>query len=215
MNRGFAALVAGTLLVLPLSACGGDDNGSELPAGGDEASAGEYAATEQPTIDVAHLDPPADYAEIEGPGFTIAAPGEFQQQTSTSPNGEPRLVLEKPSAVPQVPQRVVVIRDVAPQQDAAEQSYALEAIKAAAGRDDADVHRYQLEAPDGQAAFLVTWVEPQAGRGASTVDVTFWQLMHQVSDELILNVVAFAPATEFETSEVSRILRTFEPSTTA
>lgn len=216
MNRGIAALITCSLLALPLSACGSDDPDPSGSGGDGGESAGPYAVTEEPRIDVDQIDPPADYNEIEGSGYTIAAPGEFQQQTSTSPNGEPRLVLEKPSAVPQVPHRVVVIRDVMPRQDAEEQSFALETIKSAVGGEDApEVHRYQIEAPEGQSAFLITWVEPQAGSRGTSVDVTYWQLMYQTSEDLILNVVAFAPTAEFETSEVSRILRTFDASTSA
>lgn len=212
MNRGIAALAVCALVALPLAGCGDDGDQGSGPSG----SAGEHAATEQPQVDVGPIEAPADYTEIEGSGFTIAAPGEFQQQTSTSPNGEPRLVLEKPSQVPQVPQRVVVIRDVDPEQDAEEQSYVLESFKAGPeGGDDTDVHRYRLDAPEGQASFLITWNEPQAAGGGSTVSVTYWQLMYQVDEHLILNVVAFAPAAEFESSEVSRILRTFEPGSAA
>lgn len=209
-HRGLAAMISCTVLVLPLlAACGG---GEPTGGSGRADSTGPYAATEEPTIDVGRIDPPADYREIEGSGFTIAAPGEFQERHDTSPNGEPRLVLEKPSAVPQLPQRVVVIRDVMPEQDAEEQSAALERVKAATGGAEADVHRYELEAPEGHSSFLITWTEPKAGSGDAIVEVGYWQLMYQTDDELILNVVALAPAAEFETSEVSRILRTFEPS---
>ncbi|MEZ0577365.1 hypothetical protein [Nocardioides sp. MH1] len=212
MNRGLATLVTTLLVALPLSGCGADASSSD----GGAQQRDPYAVTEEPTIDVDQLDPPSDYSTIEGSGFTIAAPGEFQQQTSTSPNGEPRLVLEKPSSVQQVPQRVVVIRDVEPAKDAEEQSFALETWKAAGDKDEeSTVHRYRLDAPDGQQAFLVTWDEAQAGRRTSDVQVTYWQLMWQVDDDLIINVVAFAPAAEFETSEVSRILRTFQPSSGA
>ena len=73
------------------------------------------------------------------------------------------------------------------------------------------MHRYQLDAPEGESSYLITWTEPQAGAAGADVDVTYWQLMYQTGDDLILNVVAFAPTAEFETSEVSRILRTFRP----
>jgi hypothetical protein len=212
MKRGFATLAVGMLIGVSLTACG---EGSSADGAKDPVD-DRYAVTEEPTTDVGHLDPPADFTTIEGSGFTIAAPGEFQQQTSTSPNGEPRLVLEKPSSVRQVPQRVVVIRDVEPKQDAEEQSFALETWKAAADNDESStVHRYRLDAPDAQQAFLVTWEEAQAGERTSNVEVTYWQLMYQVDDDLILNVVAFAPTADFDTSEVSRILRTFDPSSAA
>jgi hypothetical protein len=211
MNRGLAALAICCLLAAPLSACGSEgSSGSSSPT-----KDNPYAATEQPTFDVEMIDAPADYHAIEGNGFTISAPGEFQERHATGSNGEPILGLEKPSAVNQVPQTVTVIRDVEPKQDATEQSFALETQMLAGAPDSGEVHRYQLDAPDGQQAYLVTWVAQQATRGSGSVEVTYWQLMHQVSEELILNVVAFAPTAEFETSEVSRILRTFEPSSSA
>lgn len=167
-----------------------------------------YLPTSSPTTTVTMMKPPADYSTIEGQGFTISAPGEFQRISKTSSNGQPMLVLEKPSSVPALPQRVVVIRDVDPKSPAAEQSYALEAAKAAAGP-AGKASRTQIPTPEGQSAFLTTWNEVRPTQGSATVEVTYWQLMYQVNSSLILNVVALAPAEEFQTSEVSKILRTF------
>jgi hypothetical protein len=205
------ALVAGlsvAVLALTLTACGEESSSSTAASSGETDS--PYEPTESPTMAVEMTDAPASYSEIEGDGFSISAPGEFQQQRETSSNGEPMLILEKPSLVDGVPQRVAVIRDVAPVSTAVEQSFALESAKSAAGP-EAEVSRLALTAPEGQAAYLTTWVEAQGAGGKGQVDVTYWQLMYQVSDELILNVVAFAPTEEFETSEVSTILRTFVP----
>ena len=205
MTRRPAAIAGAAVLALVLSACGGDSSSSSQAADPDNP----YLPTESPSVTVTLMDPPADYSTIQGEGFTISAPGEFQQQRRTTTNGEPMLVLEKPSAVEAVPQRVAVVRDVAPQQSAAEQSYALETAKAAAGP-DAEVQRTEVEVPGEHGpAFLITWKESRPSKGAADVEVTYWQLMEQVGDDLILNVVAFAPSAEFETSEVSKILRTF------
>jgi hypothetical protein len=196
------------LLVLALcaavSACGGDPDSKE------PASEGPFAPSGSASPGVTMIDPPADYTTISGEGFAISAPGEFQQRRATSSNGEPMLVLEKPSQVPAIPQRVAVIRDVDPKSPAEEQSFALETSKAAAGP-EASVERVAMPAPEGQSAFLTTWTEIRPGEGSDNVPVTYWQLMHQVEEDLILNVVAYAPADEFETSEVSKILRTFVP----
>lgn len=186
-----------------LSACGG---GGDTPAGKTTETA--YLPTGSPTRTVTMLRPPADYSKVTGSGFVISAPGEFQRQQKTSSNGEPMLVLDKPSKVPAVPQRVAVIRDPSPKSSASEQSFALEAAKAAAGP-QGRAERTQLPTPEGQSAFLTTWNETRSSGGESTVAVTYWQLMYQVDSKLIINVVAFAPADEFETSEVSKILRTF------
>ncbi|HYF73512.1 MAG TPA: hypothetical protein VD864_11870, partial [Nocardioides sp.] len=118
-RRRLASLVVAGTLALSMAGCGGDADESTS----DTDSA--YLPTGSPSVTVTMIDPPADYSEIEGDGFTISAPGEFQQQHKTSTNGEPMLVLEKPSQVPAIPQRVVVIRDVDPVTPAAEQSFAL------------------------------------------------------------------------------------------
>jgi hypothetical protein len=191
-------------LCAALSACGGDADSNE-PAG-----EGPFAPSGSASPGVSMIDPPADYTTIDGEGFAISTPGEFQQRRATSSNGEPMLVLEKPSQVPAIPQRVAVIRDVDPKSSAEEQSFALETSKAAAGP-EASVQRVTMPAPEGQSAFLITWTESRPSEGSDNVGVTYWQLMHQVGEDLILNVVAYAPTDEFGTSEVSKILRTFEP----
>lgn len=199
---GIAALACA--VVLALAGCGGTDESAATPEPDQVYLPSDVPTTEVPEM----LDPPADYNRVDGEGYQIFAPGEYQRRQTTSSNGEPMLVLEAPSGIPAVPQRVAVIRDVEPRSSAAEQSYALETAKGAAGP-AAEVTRVSLPAPEGQAAFLVRWRETRPGKGAANVDVVYWQLMQQVSDELILNVVAFAPAEQFETSEVSKILRTF------
>ena len=205
MSRRLLAVALLVATAATLTACGGGDD-APAPAAGETA----YLPTGSPTKTVTMLKPPADYSTISGTGFAISAPGEFQRQEKTSSNGEPMLVLEKPSAVPALPQRVAVIRDVNPTSPAAEQSFALEAAKSAAGP-EGKAERSQLTAPEGQSSFLTTWNEARPAEGGSTVEMTYWQLMYQVDATLIINVVAFAPADEFETSEVSKILRTFTP----
>lgn len=209
MSRWVATWFATAALTVVLAGCGADDT-----EGADGSDASPFEPTGTPTEQVTMIEPPADYTEVEGTGFTISAPGEFQQERATSSNGEPMLVLEKPSEVQAVPERVAVIRDVEPVSPAVEQSFALESAKAAAGA-DGDVERIELPAPEGESAYLVSWQESVAAEGGRRVDVTYWQLMRQVGPDLIFNVVAFAPSSEFESSEVSRILRTFEPGSSA
>ena len=153
-------------------------------------------------------DPPADYSSVQGEGFSISTPSGFQQQRTKSSNNQPMLVLEKPSSVSAVPLQVAVVRDVDPQQSAAEQSFALETSKAA-GAPDAEVVRSEVAVDGASAAFLTTWQEQRPSAGAQDVSVTYWQLMVQASKSLILNVVAIAPTAEFDSSEVSTILRSF------
>jgi hypothetical protein len=206
MSRRLCAAALLVATTATLAACGGGDD-APAPAASETA----YLPTGSPTKTVTMLKPPADYSTIRGTGFAISAPGEFQRQEKKSSNGEPMLVLEKPSSVPALPQRVAVIRDVKPKSPASEQSFALEAAKGAAGP-QGKAERSQLPAPEGQSSFLTTWNETRPSAGGSTVEMTYWQLMYQVDAELIINVVALAPAQEFETSEVSKILRTFTPS---
>lgn len=205
MSRRLCAAALLVATTATLAACGGGD-GAPAPAASETA----YLPTGNPTKTVTMLKPPADYSKITGTGFEISAPGEFQRQEKKSSNGEPMLVLEKPSSVPALPQRVAVIRDVNPKSPASEQSFALEAAKNAAGP-QGKAERSQLTAPEGQSSFLTTWNETRPSQAGSTVEMTYWQLMYQVDAKLIINVVAFAPADEFETSEVSKILRTFTP----
>ncbi|WP_166139798.1 hypothetical protein [Nocardioides ochotonae] len=202
-RRRLTAPVVGGLLVLALSGCG---NGSQDSAATRKSV---YEPTESPTMAVTMIDLPGDYSTVEGEGFSIGVPGEFQQQRTTSSNGEPMLVLEKPSQARNLPQRVAVIRDVDPKTPASEQSFALETSKAAAGP-EAEVERSTVPSTGDELepAYLVTWKESRPS-GGDRVEVTYWQLLQQVDDGLILNVVALAPSEEFETSEVSKILRTF------
>lgn len=204
MIRPSVVVATVCLLLSGLAGCGEEQEPDVTP----EADR-VYLPSQSATSSATPVDPPADYTTVEGEGYRISAPSEFQQQRVTSSNGEPALVLELPSSVAAVPQRVAVIRDVAPEASAAQQSYALEAAKSA-GAPEVEVTREQLAAPEGQAAFLVTWQETRPSQGAANVEVTYWQLFHQVSEDLILNVVAFAPTTEFADSEVSTVLRTFE-----
>lgn len=205
-QHGLAAGIA-VGLTLVTAACGSQDGSTPR---GDAV----YLPSGSPSATIEMLDPPADYSMITGDGFTISAPSDFQQKRFKSSNGEPGLILEKPSGVAAVPERVAVIRDVDPKASAAEQSFTLETVKSVGGP-GGEVSRVQLPAPEGQSAFLITWKELRPSKGAGNVEVTYWQLMQQVDQNLILNVVAFAPSDGFETSEVSKILRTFRPGSAA
>ncbi len=216
MRRPFTpvrVIAAAAAALISLSACaGGELRGGPSGTATTTPSAPEsaFAPTATPTSQATMLDKaPADFSEVKGEGFRISAPSEFQRHRSTSSNGQPMLTLERPSSNDALPMRVVVIRDVEPRSPAVEQSYALEASKAAGAQDKAGVVRTRLPTPEEQSAYLVTWQETRPGADGGTVDVTYWQLMYQVNAKLILNVVALAPTEDFPTSDVSTILRTF------
>jgi hypothetical protein len=206
--RALAATALALALSAALAGCaGGKADGKGSPTTTPDNSA--YLPTGTPTNQVTMLaKAPADYTRVPGKGFVIWAPPEFQRSHRTSSNGEDMLVLEKPTADAALPERVAVIRDVQPRSSAAEQSFALETAKSAAGP-QGQVERTQLPTPEGQSAFLVRWVEKRPSASGGTTEVQYWQLLHQVDAKLIINVVALAPAKDFPTSEVGTILRTF------
>src|SRR5699024_4433951 len=107
MSRTFRLNIAVAVLALamPLNACGGK-SGEKVDSR--DTMSDRCQPTTAPTMQVEMINPPADYSEVKGEGFTISAPGEFQQKRETNA-GEPMLVLEKPSSIDAFPQRVVVI----------------------------------------------------------------------------------------------------------
>lgn len=205
-NRLLAGIALATV-TLVTAACGASSDAKEK---------GPYAATASPSAGMSMTKPPSDFREVSGEGFTLAAPAGFQEKRETSSNGEPMLTLEMPSSVPAIPQQVGVVRDLHPHAPVDQQSFTLETVHSV-GKEAGEVTRVQLAAPEGQQAFLVTWTEtrPDTTGGSSSVQATYWQLMWQVSKELILDVVAVAPTADFADSDVSRILRSFKVSSSA
>lgn len=201
MDRRLTLGVAALALVL--TGCGGGR------ASGDDVASSPVPV--HPTTSVEMLDPPTGWNQIEGEGFTLSAPDDFEAGSEIVDTGEPMLTLDKPSQYDVPMERVGVIRDVNPGSSAEEQSEALEMFDSAPDGDDTEVTRVEMPAPRGQSAFLVTSPGYLHPTGTDPVEATFWQLVHQVSDDLILNVVAFAPTAEFESSDVRTILRTFVP----
>ena len=197
-----AVVITAGLLTVTLAGCGGGE-----PSTSPRDQLLQPTAT--PTVQATLIDAPADYHDVTGSGFTIAAPAEFQEQRQTSSNGEPMLVLENPSRTAELLERVAVIRDTAPKSPVLDQSYVLESAKSAFSG-GLGVERLEIEVPGDQQAYLVTWTEQRTSDGRQ-VGLQFWQLMWQTSPDLIFNVVAMAPADEFATSEVSKMLLTFRP----
>ena len=167
--------------------------------GGDEATPGG----------VGPIKPPEGFAKLTGTGFTIAAPDTFSPQSQKSTNGEPKLTLNaRPRRDGDEPTLVAVIRDVRPQISVLEQMKLLEEVKRKVQA--RDVFREEVRWPGAQQAFVVGWTqdpaEPPAAPGPPSRNL---QLAAQVTDTLIINVVATAPAETFDDTQVATVLRTF------
>jgi hypothetical protein len=196
------------VLVLTLGACSSPPN--TVPS--DEKPAFKAGGTPVPAVS-ALLDPPRDYRVVQGTGFSIQAPSTFQQQVTKSSNGEPMLVLRRPSSVLALPSSVVVLRDVNPKQDVVEQAYAVEVSKRGLGA--TDIVRSDLTWPGARRTVLVQWTQQVQTGGGTTVPTRYSQLSAQIDDGLIVVVVALAPAADLKTSAVETVLRTFRPATGA
>ena len=174
------SVAAALLLVSVLAGCGGSDDDD---------------------FDVDPKD--AGFRTVKGEGFTIGAAKGFTDRTEKSSNGEPMLVLETKDSTDETPVRVAVIRDVNPQSSAENQSNALVKLEEI-GAPKGSVTREKLD----EDTWLIKWKKTLPG--AAATKVTYWQLMEQVDDDLILNVVAIAPTADFKKSQVSEMLRTFD-----
>ncbi|MEO5679352.1 MAG: hypothetical protein ABIS47_06765, partial [Acidimicrobiales bacterium] len=106
------------------------------------------------------------------------------------------------------PTLVAVIRDLKPRAGAADQMAILEDVKRKVNA--TDVFRREIRWPGARQAFVVGWTEqtrdPPKLPGPPTRNL---QLAVQVDKDLIVNVVATAPAATFDDTQVATVLRTF------
>jgi hypothetical protein len=205
MIRRMVAVVA-VVALLTMTACGAGR--PDVPSDSNPA----FKATASAGPSLLPLSPaPRDYRPLTGEGFTIQAPSAFQGATQKASNGEPMLLLRRPSSVDALPASVAVLREPNPKHDVVEQSYALEVAKRTAAK-ATDVLRSDVDWPGARRAVLVQWTENvPIGQGRS-VATRYIQLNAQVSSTLILSVVAFSPVADGDTSAVQTVLRTFRPS---
>ena len=206
-------LVAAALLVMTCTACGGASS-SNSPSSDSAQKGDSQRSVMEPTGTPSPSVRPQDTLgrgarRIQGKGFTIAADSAFQQSQRTSSNGEPMLVLEHASHVPQVPARVAVLREPNPKQDVVEQTYALEVMKRTATK-ATDVARAKISWPGTQTTVLMQWTE-NLQTSAGPVPVRYWQLSAQVDEKLILVVVGFAPRQDFDGSGIADVVESFKP----
>lgn len=172
------------------------------------AGCGHDAVTTTPAV-VAPIPTPANFKVFRGQGFTIAAPETFTPQNQRSTNGEPKLTLNgRPLKIGAEPILVAVIRDVKPEAPVAEQMRILEEVKHQVSA--TEITRQEVHWPHAKFAMVVGWTqrksEPPRPPGPP---VHTLQLAIQVEDNLIIDVVATAPAESFDDTEVATVLRTF------
>ncbi len=201
---GVLSLAAAVVLAL-----GGCSSAPSTTVPGDQNPALAASASAGPDLR-ALSEAPRGYRVVEGKGFTIAAPSAFQQSQTTSSTGEPTVVLRRPSSVSALPSSVVVLRDPRAKQDVVEQSYALDLAKRTAAK-ATDVERLDVVWPGARRAVLVRWTENVPVGGGITVPARYLQLNAQITDTLVIVVVALAPVADLDTSAVATVLRTFAP----
>jgi hypothetical protein len=199
--RTALAVVAGLSVALGTSACATTPNPAEQ-----QRAAMQPVGTPSPAV--GPIADPRGSRRVVGEGFRLAVDASFQQSDHKSKNGEPMLVLSRASKVPELPIQVAVLREPDPVQDVVEQSYTLEMTKRTLG-ESSDVSRSDVVWPDALRSVLVQWTENVPTTAGASVSTRYWQLNTQVNKKLILVVVGFAPAAEFDESAVGDVVRTF------
>ena len=149
---------------------------------------------------------PRDTRLVEGDGFSLFAPAQFQQSTRPGPGDVPMVVLGTPSQEAGGVVEVVAFREADAAAGVQEQMAALAASKTDLGG-VTDLRREVVEWPGAADAVLVRWSEPtNTAEGAITQ--TFAQLAVEVGDGSLVTVVAVAPEEEFDAAGVFGVLRT-------
>ncbi len=200
-------LVASAGLVAACDSSGGEvtsPGAQESPTPTSDEDA--FRPTENPEATVSPpspLEEPAgDAEELSGEHFTLQVPADYEEQVITTSQGQDMTIFKHPATTEAAPTQVALVAEPEPNAGVMEQSASLEAQKAAS-----DFSRSVVEWPGAQQAVFLAFTDPGAGGD----DQQTWQIMAQVDDELIVNVVATAPASEFDSSGVGEVLRTFRP----
>ena len=167
-------------------------------------------ATDTPNVAVtARSGQPAETRQVTGKYFSMYIPANFQEKSVPMANGEQLVAFDAPSSTTATPVRVAVGPDTKPKATAIEQSYSLEIGKQQAGVKD--LTRSTVKWPGAQSAILLQWTESPSGAGATDEPLRYWQLMAQVNGNLIVSLIAIAPAGEFNTVGLAKIMETFRP----
>ena len=202
--RRATALMVGVLLTM--TACGSEsDKTAKL-----EPRLQRMVPTEAPAVSVTPRDgQPAESRQVTGKYFALYVPANFQEKSLAMANGEQMVTFDAPSSDPARPVRVGVYPDPKPKVTAIEAAYGIELVEQQKGA--TDFTRSTVKWPGAQTAILLEWTAKRAGGVESDELQRNWQIVAQVNDHLIVGVVAIAPAGEFDTSGLAKIVETFRP----
>lgn len=162
--------------------------------------------TETPSPPVTPADISSQWRTVDGENFTIGVPESYKEEVVTASNGTEAYVFDAPRTDDDVLERVAVMRDEQPETDVIEQSLVLEEMQSV--ENEEPVHRTEVSWPGAEQAVLVQWTNPVGDADGDRRQT--WQLMVQISPDLILNVVALAPAETFMETDLPEILATFK-----
>jgi hypothetical protein len=194
--------MVGVLLVM--TACG-SGQGEKL-----DPRQQRMVPTDSPSIAVTPRNgQPAETRQVSGKFFSMYVPANFQEMSGTMTNGEKMVGFDAPSSKPATPVRVGVVPDPRAKASAIEASYGLELVKQSEGVKD--LTRATVKWPGAQSAVLLQWTEAPAGATGTDEPERNWHLMAQVNNNLIVNIIAWAPAKEFDRAGLAKIVETFRP----
>lgn len=166
--------------------------------------------TEAPAVPVTPRNgQPAETRQVSGKYFTLYVPANFQEKSVLQANGEQLVAFDAPSSKPASPVRVGVLPNPNPKITAIESTYGMELVEKQNGA--TDFTRSTVKWPGAQSAILLQWTAKRAGALDSDALQRNWQIVAQVNAHLIVNFVAIAPAGEFDTAGLAKIIETFRP----
>ncbi|WP_338749376.1 hypothetical protein [Janibacter alittae] len=194
-----------TAFLVTVAACSSSDEPEEENV---KPSQSQMQPTGTPTPPVTPAAISSQWRTVEGPDFTIGVPGVFEEEIVTADNGTKAYVFDAPRTKDDDNslERVAILRDEKPKQDVIQQSFVLEEMQSV--DNEAGVERSEVTWPGAEKAVLVQWTNPVGGADGKRRET--WQLMAQISPDLILNVVALGDADTFDDSELPTILATFK-----
>lgn len=202
--RGAAALTLGVLLAVTACSSGTDETPKLEPR------LQRMIPTDTPSVAVtARGGQPAETRQATGKFFSMFVPANFQEQSVRQANDEQLVAFDAPSSKPATPVRVAVVPDPAPKRTALESSYLLEVLKQSEGVKN--LTRSTVSWPGTQRAIVLQWTSTPAGAGPGDEPLRTWQLVTQINDHLVVNLIAVAPAGEFDTAGLAKIVETFRP----